>query len=682
MTPDANDAVTVCTARVKLRARRHVLWLRRLWESTPGALGLSISFEEVERLLVDEEVRARAEEAFYRCDPAARALAEPIRAADAAVAADPLIDRLRHQFDLDDADVDLLTLTVAAEADPWLRRAYAFIHDDATSGHPSQWLAGQLFGWPPAIRLAADSNLVRWRLARPIDGQPNPWSAVAAWAVDPFVTDHLLQGAWLDPELGDAVRLVWPTDPTSPRRLYPAALASMADFVNMIEPVEAGGPRIEIFLSGAPGAGKRTLVAQLCAELKMPVIVADADRLLGSNIEPEAARLSVLRVERSARMLDAAVLWRSTEEVAASWRAVAPPRLTVFDISGSPTRAPDDDAVRRVVRLPSLAQADRAALWADMSPLPVPDPVLDWALLPADIARAAAAAAAGPEAVFDACRGAVRIDASALARRLPLPYTWDDIVLSAQVRRHIEELEAQARSRWPVYEQWGFGRLCSMGRGITALFAGPSGTGKTMAAQVVAAALGMELYRVDLAGVVSKYIGETEKHLREVFDGCERANVLLFFDEADALFGRRTEVKDAHDRFANIEIDYLMQRMEQFDGIAVLATNRKHEIDDAFLRRFRFIIDFLPPGVEERRELWTKALLAESPAGEQLLDGIDFDFLADRLTMTGADIKGAAMAAAFLAHAEGTKIGMPHVMHAVSRELAKHGQVLRAGVLQ
>jgi SpoVK/Ycf46/Vps4 family AAA+-type ATPase len=265
---------------------------------------------------------------------------------------------------------------------------------------------------------------------------------------------------------------------------------------------------------------------------------------------------------------------------------------------------------------------------------------------------------------------------------LPRPFTWDDLVLPVTVRRQIEELEAQARWRWPVYEDWGFGRLLPMGRGISALFAGPTGTGKTMAAQVVAAALGMELYRVDLSGVVSKYIGETEKNLREVFDGCERANVLLFFDEADALFGQRTEVKDAHDRFANIEIDYLLQRMEQFDGIAVLATNRKREIDAAFVRRFRFIIDFLPPGVAERRELWARALPAKAPNGQPLLDSVDFGLLAERVTMTGADIKSAAIGAAFLARADDTPITMAHVMHAVRRELAKHGQVVRAGDLQ
>ena len=161
-----------------------------------------------------------------------------------------------------------------------------------------------------------------------------------------------------------------------------------------------------------------------------------------------------------------------------------------------------------------------------------------------------------------------------------------------------------------MLDDWGFARLTSLGRGTTALFAGPSGTGKTMAAQVLARSLGLDLYRVDLAGVVSKYIGETEKHLREVFEACERAPVLLLFDEADALFGKRTQVSDAHDRYANIEIDYVLQRMEQFDGLAVLATNRKGDLDTAFVRRLRFIIDFAPP-----RPARARAPVAAGPGG-------------------------------------------------------------------
>jgi len=198
-----------------------------------------------------------------------------------------------------------------------------------------------------------------------------------------------------------------------------------------------------------------------------------------------------------------------------------------------------------------------------------------------------------------------------------------------------------------------------------------------MAAQVVARELDLDLYRVDLAGVVNKYIGETEKRLKQVFDHCERAHVLLFFDEADALFGQRMRVKDSHDRFANIEIDYLLQRMEQFDGVAVLATNRKNDLDTAFLRRIRFVIDFLPPGPEERLRLWKKALPECTPSGETLLGAVDWGHLAQNLALTGADIKNAVLSAAFLARSEGGVISMRHLLRAVRREMAKHGSVLR-----
>ena len=209
------------------------------------------------------------------------------------------------------------------------------------------------------------------------------------------------------------------------------------------------------------------------------------------------------------------------------------------------------------------------------------------------------------------------------------------------------------------------------------MFGGRSGTGKTMAAQVMANSLGLDLLRVDLAGVVNKYIGETEKKLREVFDACEDSGALLFFDEADALFGNRTQVKDAHDRFANIEIDYLLQRIERFDGVAILATNRRQDLDPAFVRRLRFVIEFSAPSPAERLELWRRALVPCAPSGEAILGAIDYEYLAAALLMTGAEIKNTALAAAFLARAEGARIGMSHVFTAARREMAKQGERVR-----
>jgi SpoVK/Ycf46/Vps4 family AAA+-type ATPase len=306
--------------------------------------------------------------------------------------------------------------------------------------------------------------------------------------------------------------------------------------------------------------------------------------------------------------------------------------------------------------------------------------VAEWALRPAEIGVAARVTPAGDHEVREVCRRLLMAGTPELLSPLPLPYTWDDLVVSPATAAHLREFQAQAAERGRVLDDWCFSRLTSLGRGTTALLAGPSGTGKTMAAQVLARSLGLDLYRIDLAGIMSKYIGETEKHLRQVFEACERAPVLLLFDEADALFGKRTQVSDAHDRYANIEIDYLLQRMEQFDGVAVLATNRKGDLDTAFVRRLRFIIDFAPPSAAEREQLWRLALEGAADAGGRLLTGdLDWPDLARELDLTGAAIKSAALSAAFLARSEGNLISRHHVLAAARRELGKQGVVVRPG---
>jgi SpoVK/Ycf46/Vps4 family AAA+-type ATPase len=238
------------------------------------------------------------------------------------------------------------------------------------------------------------------------------------------------------------------------------------------------------------------------------------------------------------------------------------------------------------------------------------------------------------------------------------------------VTAQLREVAAQVAHRQCVYEEWGFGARLSRGRGISALFAGPSGTGKTMAAEVLARDLDLDLFRIDLSGVVSKYIGETEKNLRRVFEVAEAGGAILFFDEADALFGKRSEVKDSHDRYANIEINYLLQRMEDYRGLAILATNMKSHLDAAFLRRLRFIVDIPFPDAEMRRRIWQRAFPAATPTRD-----LDFVMLA-RLELAGGNIKNIALNAAFAAAAEGVPVRMSHVRHAARREYQKLERML------
>jgi ATP-dependent 26S proteasome regulatory subunit len=269
------------------------------------------------------------------------------------------------------------------------------------------------------------------------------------------------------------------------------------------------------------------------------------------------------------------------------------------------------------------------------------------------------------EDLWQACREQVGWQLGSLAQRLTPCYTWDDIVLPDDLARQLREIAGQVPARAQVYESWGFGARLPRGRGISALFSGPSGTGKTMAAEILANQLQLDLYRIDLAGVVSKYIGETEKNLRNVFDAAEQSGAILFFDEADALFGKRSEVRDSHDRYANIEVNYLLQRMEDYRGLAILCTNRRSALDRAFLRRIRFVVEFPFPDCENRRLIWQKVFPKQAP-----LAPLDLEALA-RLEISGGNIRNIALNAAFLAAGEAVDIRMEHVLHAARREYAK-----------
>jgi AAA+ superfamily predicted ATPase len=285
--------------------------------------------------------------------------------------------------------------------------------------------------------------------------------------------------------------------------------------------------------------------------------------------------------------------------------------------------------------------------------------------------RSAAADTGAPQpgtparALWSVCRQQSRGRLDELAQRIVPASRLDDLVLAEAQKEILEEIVAHVRHRATVHGAWGFGADGSRGLGMTALFAGASGTGKTMAAEVLAGALDLDLYRVDLSSVVSKYIGETEKNLRSVFDAADAGGVVLLFDEADALFGKRSEVKDSHDRYSNIEVSYLLQRMEGYRGLAILTTNLKSALDSAFLRRIRFVVQFPFPELEQRAEIWRRVFPRETPTS-----GLDAARLA-QLCVAGGSIRNVAVKAAFFAADANQPVGMAHVLRAARSEYAK-----------
>jgi vesicle-fusing ATPase len=316
-----------------------------------------------------------------------------------------------------------------------------------------------------------------------------------------------------------------------------------------------------------------------------------------------------------------------------------------------------------------LPEESPAALDASVDSL-----VNHFSLGPSAIEMVCAVVAADPAAadppmaarlLWDACRAQARSRLDDLAQRIETEAGWDDLVLPAAQKQVLRDIVVHVRQRGKVYGSWGFGSRCARGLGVSALFAGASGTGKTLAAEIMAQELRLDLYRIDLSQVVSKYIGETEKNLRRVFDAAETSGAVLLFDEADALFGKRSEVKDSHDRYANIEVSYLLQRMESYRGLAILTSNLQQALDPAFKRRIRFIVSFPFPGEVERAEIWRRVFPAATP-----LDRLDMGKLA-RLNVAGGNIRNIALGAAFLAADDGLPVGMAHVLRTARDEYMK-----------
>ncbi len=343
--------------------------------------------------------------------------------------------------------------------------------------------------------------------------------------------------------------------------------------------------------------------------------------------------------------------------------------------------APDGFAAVRIA-VPSPSAAERRQVWADSIGIPAAarmngalDAVADQFSLDTPAIRSAGAALgligadAGGDALGRAAwrigRAHARRSMEQLARRIEPRADWDSLVLPEAQTSTLRQIASHVRQRVTVHERWGFAGKYSRGLGLTALFAGASGTGKTMAAEVLAHTLDLDLFQIDLAGLVSKYIGETEKNLRRVFDAAEDSGAILLFDEADALFGKRSEVKDSHDRYANLEVSYLLQRMEAYRGLAILTTNMRHAIDTAFLRRIRFVVEFPFPDVAERARIWKGVFPEDTPTAS-----LDVSRLA-RLGIAGGIIRNIAMHAAFLAADAAEPVRMSHLLAAARTEYAK-----------
>ena len=441
------------------------------------------------------------------------------------------------------------------------------------------------------------------------------------------------------------------------------------------------GARI-LQLTGDDSSGAEDVAAALCAQRGLQLLVLRAEDLPAS---PQELEPLLKLIERELLLLPGLLLVHSeagTAHVATSAladRLAAPLAIACRE----PLRLRRASEVIEVNKPPVLEQRRlwREALETEPEHDGEREQALDAALLGVAsqfrLSAQSIAAAAGAvrqrlysgeppgRALWDVCRANGRTRLDELAQRIQANAGWDDLVLPPSALAALRGIAAHVRCRGRVYEEWGFSAHGGRGFGISALFAGESGTGKTLAAEVLAGELNLDLYRIDLASVVSKYIGETEKNLRRVFDAAEDSGSVLLFDEADALFGKRSEVKDSHDRYANIEVSYLLQRIECYRGLAILTSNQKSALDQAFQRRLRFIVQFPFPDLAQREAIWRRIYPQATPT-----QGLDFGKLA-RLHVAGGSIRSIALNAAFAAADGGEPVTMQHLLHAARAEAAK-----------
>ncbi len=609
-------------------------------------------------------------------DPAGReALAAVEADADTAEASgeDVRLRRLARSFGLEEMDVELLLVALAPDLDPRFERLFGYLHDDVSRRRASVGLALELCG------ISGTSGVGRARLG-PAGPLVSGGLLIVEDADRPFLTRSM--------RVPDRVAAHLLGDDTPDQ-----AVAALATPVSRLE-VPGIDALAGAFRSGARlahvreriGTAALAVSAGALARLGPPPVVVDLGRLAPSDDPLPVATAAA----REARLRDTGLVAGPLDALAdrgpAAIRAFAEaPCRTVLH----GTRGWDPTWSREV---PFLAEAqlptaeERGRSWRAALDGDSPDGVADAAaalpfrLGPEQVARAAeagrrAAAAVGRAlTVADVSAGARAQNAAGLERlalRVAPRVTWEDLVLPGPIVEQLGELAGRARHRDRVLDEWGLGRTSLKGRGVTALFAGESGTGKTLSAEVIAGALGLDLYVIDLSTVVDKYIGETEKNLDRVFSEADRVNGVLLFDEADAIFGKRSEVKDARDRYANVEVAYLLQRMERFDGMAILTTNLRANLDEAFLRRLDAIVDFPLPDVADRRRLWARNLGGSLPLG----DDLDLDFLARRFTLSGGNIRNIAVGTAFRAAGAGRSAGMEDIVRETAREYRKLGRL-------
>ncbi|MBE7384196.1 MAG: ATP-binding protein [Leptolyngbya sp. SIO1E4] len=585
-------------------------------------------------------------------------------------------DRLGQLFHLNPCEQDTLLLCVGMELDPRFESLCLTANRAPNRNYPTLGLALAALPTSDARILSAEGPLQRWQLIE-------LGEAVALTHAPLRINRRILCYLLNEPASEAQLQGIWSTVSTPLAQPLPPSHQALADRVAATWQQAGGAPPV-LQLCGIDRQAKQAIAAAACQQQGWNLAQVKGGALPGNGRDRYQLAQHCLR---EALLLNSAVLLDCHEAnlVEPQREAAILEFMELLDIPlivSSRDRLPQPQRTVLTLDVNALTRPEQHALWQTHLATPADlngqlgALVAQFNLSAAAIQTACASAQAGPtpdtptdaptlQQLWHYCRVQTRPHLEDLAQRIESHAAWADLVLPEPQMAVLHNIAIHVRQRAKVYQEWGFAGRSQRGLGISALFSGESGTGKTLAAEVLAQELHLDLYRIDLSAVVSKYIGETEKNLRRIFDAAEAGGAVLLFDEADALFGKRTEVKDSHDRHANVEVSYLLQRMEAFQGLAILTTNLKKSLDQAFMRRLRFIVDFPFPNKQSRTEIWRRIFPANTPTA-----ALKYERLGN-LNVSGGNIRSIAMNAAFLAAEAETAVHMSHILQATQQEYIK-----------
>lgn len=657
--------------RVKLRANRRRLWLRYLLDADRGEGGDANYHRLIEDILEGRDNLVDESE-WQQAQPDLVAPNADLMWAEGELDADQgsRLAGLVQNFGLTADEVSVLHCCLALALEPQLERVYSYLQDHNGRGYTTLPLVSKLFGLPYQISSAGLQTLKTWRFVRETaGGKGEP----ALYEIDPWVCNWLRGHNKLDPML--IGRASFPAE-HAPLDHWP-----LEDTVSQVNRMLEANPfqKLRVSIRAVDGSGRQSLACLVARAFDLPLMVIDTDRLA-----PEDWPQIYLHAQRQAYMGGFAVGWRGDELAERQWPLeVLPVQLQFAMLMPEQVLQPQQGVLDLRVNLKPLPIAIRRALWDSLVPTTadwdvdaLEHLVMRYPTTVGQIALVGRRAPSHPGEAVEILREGNRHRLGKLAQLMPANFDWSDLSLPPYLLESLQDFVFEAKEREQWWEGKAAGRLFPQGKGLMALFSGPSGTGKTMTAQVIAANLQQDLFRIDLSNVISKYVGETSKHIDRILTQAQSMHAVLLFDEADTLFGKRTEIKDAHDRFANADTNYLLQAIESYPGVAILATNRKSSIDGAFLRRLRFCYEFSRPDAAQRLQLWMQLIseIVGAPEAGLMREGLRQ--LAQMLDLTGAQIKYAVLSAVFVARREGRPLQLSHLLKGVERELAKEGKGL------